>query len=31
MEIHLVRVGVDDAELLWKMQVESFMSLYEKY
>ena len=31
MSIQLVRVFVQDAEEIWKMQVESFMSLYEKY
>lgn len=31
MEIKLVKAGVKDAEKLWKMQVDSFMSLYEKY
>ena len=27
----LVRVGIQDAEKLWKMQVEAFQDLYEKY
>lgn len=31
MSIHLIRARVDEAEVLWKMQVVSFMSLYEKY
>lgn len=31
MRINLIRVGEEAAELIWKMQVESFMSLYEKY
>ena len=31
MNVKLVRVGIEEAEFLWKMQVESFMSLYEKY
>ena len=31
MSVHLIRATIDEAELLWKMQVESFMSLYEKY
>ena len=31
MSIKLIRVGIEEAELIWKMQVESFMSLYEKY
>ncbi len=31
MEVKLVRIGVEDAEELWKMQIEAFQSLYEKY
>lgn len=31
MNIQLVRAFVRDADEIWKMQVESFMSLYEKY
>lgn len=31
MDIRLVRATIDDAEFIWKMQVDSFMSLYEKY
>ncbi len=31
MDIQLVRVFVQDADQIWKMQVESFMPLYEKY
>ena len=31
MEIRLIRIGVDDAEKLWKMQVQAFQGLYEKY
>ncbi len=31
MAINLVRVGIEDAENLWKMQVRSFAALYEKY
>lgn len=27
----LVRIGIQDAETLWKMQVEAFQDLYEKY
>lgn len=27
----LIRISVDDAERLWKMQVEAFQDLYEKY
>lgn len=30
-KMELVRIGIDDAEKLWKMQVEAFASLYEKY
>lgn len=29
--ISLVRVGVEKAEKLWKMQVEAFKGLYDKY
>lgn len=31
MEIELIRASVNDSELIWKMQVESFAELYEKY
>lgn len=31
MEIELVRLSVNDAEMLWKMQVKSFADLLEKY
>ena len=31
MDIQLVRAFLEDADKIWKMQVESFMSLYEKY
>ncbi len=31
MDIKLDRVGVDEAENLWKMKVEAFRDLYEKY
>ena len=31
MNIKLTRAGVDKAELIWKMQVEAFEGLYEKY
>lgn len=27
----LVRIGIEEAEKLWKMQVEAFQELYEKY
>lgn len=31
MEIKLVKVGIEDAEKLWKMQTYAFKDLYEKY
>ena len=31
MNMRLVRIGIDNAEKLWKMQVEAFQDLYEKY
>ena len=31
MSMQLVRVGIDEAENLWKMQVSAFLDLYEKY
>lgn len=31
MDIHLTRIGLDEAEKLWEMQVEAFQGLYEKY
>ena len=31
MAVELVRVGIEDAENLWEMQVKSFAALYEKY
>lgn len=31
MEIHLKRATIDDAELIWKMQIESFAELLHKY
>ena len=31
MELQLVRIGTQSAEKLWKMQVEAFQDLYEKY
>ena len=30
-KMELIRIGTDDAEEVWKMQVEAFTSLYEKY
>ena len=31
MSIKLVRIGIEDAEKLWRMQVEAFQDLYAKY
>ena len=31
MMVELVRVGLEEAESLWEMQVRSFAELYEKY
>lgn len=31
MNLELIRVGVEDAKRLWKMQVEAFTELYNKY
>ena len=31
MDIILRRIGVDKAELIWKMQIEAFSKMYEKY
>ena len=31
MNLELIRVGVEDAQNLWEMQVEAFMELYNKY
>lgn len=31
MDIRLTRIGLAEAEKLWKMQVAAFQSLYEKY
>ena len=31
MEVRLVRINIEDAEKLWKMQVKAFQNLYEKY
>ena len=30
-QLYLVRVGCEKAELIWKMQLEAFSELYEKY
>ena len=31
VKTELVRIGIDDAEKLWKMQVKAFEDLYKKY
>lgn len=31
MSIQLVRIGVEEAENIWKMQIKAFYHLYEKY
>ena len=31
MGIDLIRIGIEDAEKLWKMQVNAFEDLYKKY
>ncbi len=31
MDIKLVRAGAEDAERLWRMQVEAFTEMYERY
>ena len=31
MKINLVRIGMEDAEKLWKMQVSAFQELYDRY
>ena len=31
MSVELIRIEMDDAEKLWKMQVEAFQELYSKY
>ncbi len=31
MDLKLVRAGVKDAECLWKMQIEAFMDMYNRY
>lgn len=31
MRINLIRIGIADAQKLWKMQVEAFEDLYKKY
>ena len=29
MKVELKRIGIEDAETLWKMQVEAFWDMYE--
>ncbi len=31
MDINLIKIGIDDAEKLWRMQVTAFRDLYERY
>lgn len=31
MRIRLKKIGLEDAEMLWKMQIEAFENLYDKY
>ena len=31
MNVNLVRIGLDEAETLWKLQTKAFEDLYEKY
>jgi len=31
MEVRLVRADVDDAELIWKLQIDAFSELLQKY
>ena len=31
MDVRLVRIGIEDAEKLWNMQVTAFKELYDKY
>ena len=31
MDVKLVRIGIGEAEKLWKMQIKVFQSLYEEY
>ena len=31
MNVQLVRIGLDEAEDLWKLQTRAFMNLYERY
>ena len=31
MNMKLLRIGLDDANVLWEMQVEAFQGLYKKY
>lgn len=31
MDVRLVKIGIEDAEKLWNMQVTAFQELYDKY
>ena len=31
MDVRLVRIGIEDAEKLWNMQITAFKELYDKY
>lgn len=31
MKVNLIRVGIEKAELIWRMQIAAFSRLYEKY
>ena len=31
MNVQLDRIGIDEANELWEMQVRAFLDLYEKY
>ena len=31
MDVRLVKIGIEDAEKLWNMQVTAFKELYDKY
>ena len=31
MDVKLVRIGIGEAEKLWKMQIKASQSLYEEY
>ena len=31
MDMKLEKIKIDEAEKLWKMQIEAFQNIYEKY